>query len=448
MKPADNIHTPKGPPKLTDGHEAALVATDVFCGGLCVYSLILATITWLNGTASWHAPVAIAGFLVANVVISQVSLRASNPYKVEIFRAISGSILVPTTYVLVDGPVGPWWPGAVIMSLGGTIVLSLLSQRALWGRLLSVYYVGLLAITHYVAIDDPDWFAFATEIGVLAMVGLLFAGIMSQLGKSLQEEHERGIELARTRDALFAEMEVAQEIQTLLLPRTPAVKGLTVAGRMVPASEVGGDYYDILNVAGENGRTFVAIGDVSGHGVSSGLTMMMARASLMGAIEANPTASLAELYCTLNRCICESLSRMDLDMYMTFGLLEHLGEGRFVAVGRHLPILINRRVEKRVDEIDLEGAWLGMLEDLTPEMLPCVSFELAPEDMLVLYTDGVVEHGSDETEMFGPERFARFIEAASDKTPEDLIDSVMSALSAHEPVQDDDVTLLVLRRND
>jgi phosphoserine phosphatase RsbU/P len=92
-----------------------------------------------------------------------------------------------------------------------------------------------------------------------------------------QEFHLRA-DLKKARDALWGEMEVAKRIQTSLLPKLHEVNGYTIAASMQPADEVGGDYYDVVESA--KGETWLCVGDVSGHGVESGLIMMMTQTSI------------------------------------------------------------------------------------------------------------------------------------------------------------------------
>ncbi len=272
----------------------------------------------------------------------------------------------------------------------------------------------------------------------LTFIGVVLNRVLCRL---FFDERRAQQELRGARDALFSEMEVAQEIQTLLLPKNPQVEGNVVSGLMVPATEVGGDYYDVI--VSNNGRTFIAIGDVSGHGVTSGLTMMMARASLLGALEASPTASLESLYQILNRCLRQNLERMELSLYMTFALFEHLGEGRFRGVGRHLPALIYRHALDKVEEIDLDGIWLGILPDVTADQLPAATIQLAPGDLLFLYTDGIVEHEGPGG-MFGFERLKTLIQLAARDGAAELIAKVMRELNAYSGKQEDDVTMLAV----
>jgi serine phosphatase RsbU (regulator of sigma subunit) len=265
--------------------------------------------------------------------------------------------------------------------------------------------------------------------------------IMSLLGRTLKNERDRTIELGQARDALFAEMEVARQIQTLLLPRAPVLPENVVTGKMLTATEVGGDYYDVIQVGGL--RSLVAVGDVSGHGVTSGLTMMMVRASLLGALEMNPSSTLSQVYRVLNRCLCQNLERMGVQMYMTLALIEYHGGGRFTAVGRHLPIVIYRKNAQRLEEIEVQGVWLGILDDLQPGQLPELSFSLEPGDLLVLYTDGIVEHAANG-QMYGFERLARTVSANAHLGSEGLIDAVLTDVQRYSTDRQDDMTMLVI----
>lgn len=450
-RPPDNVDEGAQPklslrPRLVEGHEEALQAADVFFGGFCIFMLVVAGVGWQQGVIPGAAPLAIFAFLVVNVVISQVSLRSQRPYHVEVARIVAGGVIVPVAYLMVPEPLGPWWPGALINGLGGAIVLGLLTQNPFWGRILTVYYIGILALCRVWGLPEASWYDFAVQAGVVAMVGLMFAQIMSLLGRTLARESEKTRALKAARDALFAEMEVAQKIQTLLVPREPEVQASSVVGRMLPADEVGGDYYDVLHT--QSGRTLLAIGDVSGHGVTSGLTMMMARASLMGAVEALPEGSLPEIYEVLNRCMCQNLQRMDRNLYMTFALLEHEGKGQFRAVGRHLPIYIYRAESGEVEELDLDGAWLGVLPELDKDQLPEKRFCLQKGDVMVLYTDGVVEHFDDAGEdMFGFDRLKLAVGRYAREGVDAVLDGVLGELNSHQVNHEDDITMLVVRHD-
>ncbi len=310
-----------------------------------------------------------------------------------------------------------------VLATSGLLVASYIAGQAL--------APGGLALDHRLTSNLIYFFE-------LTFIGSVLNRVLCRL---FFDERLARIQLSHARDALFAEMEVAQEIQTLLLPDAPALPGHTVRGIMLPATEVGGDYWDVLEAGG---RRFLAVGDVSGHGVTSGLTMMMARASLLGTLEADPRASLPALYAALNRCLRLNLERMKLRLYMTLALVEDLGNGRFRAVGGHLPALIHRKGRRDVEEIELAGVWLGVLDQVGAELLPETDIELAEGDTMLLCTDGVVERMQGE-EMFGFVRLSAGLAAAAHAGPSAVVERILGELEEFGGAQEDDMTLLVVQ---
>lgn len=352
--------------------------------------------------------------------------------------------------VLVGGVFGP--TGSAIMALasasGGSFLFAyfliyfaftaLFPADALWIVATSLAIVGSYLAAAFFQHDT------AIVSNLIYFLELTFIGVVLNrvLCKLFFDERRARIELRGARDALFAEMEVAQKIQTLLLPREPGLPGYVLSGQMTPASEVGGDYYDVIET--EAGRRLIAVGDVSGHGVTTGLTMMMVRASLVSTLESRADATLAELYMAMNRCLCRNLERMNLRLYMTFALLEHDGGGKFRVVGAHLPALIYRAAKGVVEEVEIAGVWLGVIDQVTPDLVPETDIELGKGDTMLLLTDGVVEHdGADG--MFGFERVHAELAAQAEHGPAQVIEGLTAKLAAHGETQDDDMTMLALK---
>jgi len=284
-------------------------------------------------------------------------------------------------------------------------------------------------------------------LDVRAQTDLLYLFYLAVLGAVLNrvnvrmffDERRARAELRRMRDTLFSEMQVARDIQTLLLPDQIELPDHQVAGAMVPAIAVGGDYYDVL---GAGNRRFLAVGDVSGHGVTTGLTMMMVRSSLVGILAARPDAALPEVYARLNGALRLNLQRMGLRLYMTLALVEVMGGGHFRAVGGHLPALVWRRTTARVEEIELSGVWLGVLDTISPETLPVTEIALGPGDTMLLYTDGVVERIVGD-EIYGWDRLKKML--ATGAAPAELVRDVILDVERFGGAQDDDMTLLAVR---
>lgn len=291
-------------------------------------------------------------------------------------------------------------------------------------------------------VPDQRFYESLLYLFQLTFIGVVLNRVVTRL---FLAERRASIALRQSRDSLIAEMKVARQIQQLLLPRDPRLPGFDIHGVMMPADDVGGDYFDVLKT--RTGRTLVAIGDVSGHGVTAGVTTMMTRSTLVAALEAEPAVSLPSLYTTVSNALSDNLRRMQLRIHMTFLLFEHLGAGRFCFVGSHLPALIWRREQARVEEIEGDGMWLGVMDDLAPTDVPEASVELRPGDVLLLYTDGIVERREPGTrEMFGYDRLSRALAAhATEGSSRHLVEGLIAAMRAHSHLQDDDVTLLALR---
>ena len=427
---------------LPEGHREPLAAADVFFGGFCVFQVVVALVGWWHRDLTWRTPLAIFVYVAANAAMSEVTRRihARGSDTGEIYRVVVVSILNPVVYLATEGPMALWWPGFLINAMGQGIVLGLMTERAFWGRLLVIYYVGLYAATNWLGLAHQDWYRFTRELGVIAMVGLMWAQIMSLLGKVLGQAQQRSRALKDARDALFTELEIASRIQSLLLPQDADIRGARVLGHMLTATEVGGDYYDVVQTGG---RTFIAIGDVAGHGVTAGLTMMMARASLLGVLESTPRAPLTDIYRALNRGFRQNLERMGVESYMTFALVEWRGDGRLSAVGRHLPLLIYRSGSKAIDELELRGCWLGVMDEIDAAQVVEVSERLAPGDLVVLYTDGIIEHAAGPI-MFGLDRLKQSIRDGAAAGAREVIPAVERAVAQFAPGRVDDMTLLVV----
>jgi serine phosphatase RsbU (regulator of sigma subunit) len=251
-------------------------------------------------------------------------------------------------------------------------------------------------------------------------------------------------ELKEARDALWGEMEIATRIQTALLPPDQRLGPFAVAARMRPAAEVGGDYYDIINLPG--GRRWVAVGDVSGHGVESGLVMMMTQTSILSVLQARPDWGPAEVFRAVNAVLWENLTRLRTGRYMTLNLVRLEADGLTLA-GKHQDLLVWRRAGRRVEVIGNEGSWLGIVPDLHDAAVD-QHLALAEGDLVLFYTDGVSEAMDAEGRMFGLERLSAALAGAADLPLPAALDRLFAAVETFQARQEDDLTMLLVRRGD
>lgn len=252
---------------------------------------------------------------------------------------------------------------------------------------------------------------------------------------------ERTQELSRTVSGLWSEMDLAQKIQRVLLPSEIEVSGYQIAAGMVAAESVGGDYYDTLHL---HGRDWLMIGDVSGHGVSAGLIMMMVQTAMRSVImtsrrdELSPSRVLGRV----NLAVKPNLERISEGQYMTATVLE-LDGGTVRYAGLHQDILIHRASSGKVEAIETRGAWLGILDDID-DLLSDDTLELASGDTLLLFTDGLTERKLDG-KMVGLEAFAeRFRELVSRGLSVSELATALLERSDDAPPEDD-MTLIAVR---
>jgi sigma-B regulation protein RsbU (phosphoserine phosphatase) len=254
-------------------------------------------------------------------------------------------------------------------------------------------------------------------------------------------------ELAESREQLAVkqrlerEMEIAMRVQTSILPRSLNVRGLDIAASMVPASEVGGDYYDIIPV---DDGCWIGIGDVAGHGLTAGLAMMMVQSIVSTLVKGNPHGSPKDNVRILNEVLCDNIrNRLEQDEHVTLSLLRYETSGRVVFAGAHEDILVVRAGTKEPELVKTPGTWLGIrggIESVTTES----AIELREGDVMVLYTDGIIEAPNAKRERFEERLFSAVAEMA-DEPVEKIRDHVLDKLRAWMAVQEDDFTLVVLR---
>jgi sigma-B regulation protein RsbU (phosphoserine phosphatase) len=254
----------------------------------------------------------------------------------------------------------------------------------------------------------------------------------------------------RSKERLERELEIATVIQTLLLPAQPALDGFDVAARMVPAEEVGGDFYDVHQASG---GSWVAIGDVSGHGVTPGLIMMMVQSMLSALARQSPEVGQKytpkEVLRIINSALHDNLrTRMHDDNYMTMVLLKHVGNGKFRYAGAHESLLIYRRATHQVETLSTDGTWLGLQDDIGA-FLEEHEIDLAPGDALVLYTDGITEAKNPQGVQYNIDRLRDMLlrqGSMSMPSAQKIRDGIVDDVMTWSRTRQDDVTVMVLRR--
>ena len=277
------------------------------------------------------------------------------------------------------------------------------------------------------------WLVMLVATSVLVPVGLILVSRIVSRGELIKKQKE----------LLQGEVDIASRIQVSVLPRVFEIPGLEIAAAMVPAASVGGDCYDVQPTT--DGCWF-AIGDVAGHGLTTGLVALMTQSALQGITRARPTAGPREVLIALNATLHENIRlRMKADEHVTFVLLRYFNDGRVVFAGAHEELLIWRARTGRCEWRQTPGTWLGVMPDVSDHLVE-TTVQLDESDVLVLFTDGLVEARNAGGEEFGSDRLVTTVEAAPGAPVANLVTQLMKQSTTWATEQADDMSVLVVRR--
>ncbi len=241
---------------------------------------------------------------------------------------------------------------------------------------------------------------------------------------------------------LEQELSVAHDFQRMLLPRKfPAIEGYEFYAMSEAATIVGGDYFDFFEIDADH--LALAIADVSGKGIPGALIMAMVRAVLRA--EAHATLSPKEVLARVNERLLQD-TRENVFITMIYGILDlRSGRLRFVRAG-HEPVLILSRNSDNVVQVAPEGIALGLV---SPELFECneeVEVQLNRGDMVLLYTDGVIEAMDQASLEYGRDRLIERLRHAGHAGAETVVRSVLQDI--HQFTlgipQHDDITMLAI----
>lgn len=242
-----------------------------------------------------------------------------------------------------------------------------------------------------------------------------------------------------------AELDIARRMQKMVLPKRDelaAVPRLDIAGFMEPATEVGGDYYDVLR---HNGSVKIGIGDVTGHGFESGVLMLMVQSVARTLVE-NGEEDPRRFLNVLNSVICKNLTRAESGNNLTLSFID-FKDGVVTLTGQHEEVVVIRGdgTVERVDTMDL-GFPVGLEPDISA-FVNSREISFGPGDLMLLFTDGVTEAENPGGELFGIDRLCTSARKHHAGTAEDVQHGIVADVMAHISTQKihDDITLVVLK---
>lgn len=277
-------------------------------------------------------------------------------------------------------------------------------------------------------------------LGVLSIFGLSIF-VPAVVLETVTAEH------ART----AAEMEAARRIQLELLPKEPSIPGIELSCYMQPAEEVGGDYYDIYAFGD---RAWIILGDVTDHGLSSGLVMLMAQSIISAILHTQNDIGPAELHRMANEILFNNLNRMNEDRTMTIVAICIEDTQRLVVSGHHDDVYIHRKATGEVDIIPVDHIpfSLGLIDIIDPTLTTETNHTLGPGDTMFVITDGVTEAtrgGNFDDGMFDADGLVEYIKSSVELPLEDIKQGLVALLDEFTGgVFHDDVTFVIARRSE
>lgn len=302
----------------------------------------------------------------------------------------------------------------------------------------AVFPLGWVGVRRASPVDQDGLVA----ISILAVICLVTSLGVTQLDRKRflgvwRKESSRHRERLRMRE----EIDYARKIQLSMLPQSaPQLDWMDLAAASLPATEVGGDYYEYFKLS--DSRLALVIGDVSGHGLASGLLLSGVRSCLYLLEESLATPE--QVFERLNAMIRRTTDKRTYMTLLCAVLDREAGTMTLVTAG-HPPVLVRDGKTGCFEEVGEGAPPLGTFLEIRYKP---VQRPVAPGDLLVFYTDGLVEARNGQNQDYGDARLQRALDrAAGSRTAREIRDAVLGDLSNFKGDQEqaDDITLVVVR---
>jgi len=265
-------------------------------------------------------------------------------------------------------------------------------------------------------------------------------GAMAQSFDSMTASIASLLASVSEKERLQSEIEIAATIQRNLLPKEgPKFRGVSFSAHFEPTTSIGGDYYDVFNI--DKTRLAVAIGDVSGHGLSTGLVMAMVKAAITTLVEEG--ADETSLFHRLNELVFRSTERRAF-MTLAFTIFDlERGTIRHTNAGHLYPYLLRNDGGAPLS-IECPSLPLGVKSTI---LTRTVEVPLQEGDSIVYLSDGIVEAQDENGDPLGFDQLEALLAAQQDRSPSGLRDTILDAVARHSGTRpaDDDRTVMVLR---
>lgn len=391
----------------------------------------------------WFSLIYVLGiFLVAG---SLFYARTKNRWLFALFTAVAFALVVPIPFYF--GPVVEQFIVLGILGLGMALIylkwdfLTLLFTHFL-------FICMLMASGGWLVSSSPDLyvFIFFFLFVVLIIAWAIFSILKGKEEKFLPSYVPEYVEELAQDERIKQELQIAREVQNSFLPtRTPDVEGLDIAALCQPAYETGGDYYDFIQL--DDHRIALTIGDVSGKGIQAAFYMTFTKGILHSLCR--ETDSPAELLKKANRLFCDN-ARKGTFISLVYGIVDLQKKTFTFSRAGHNPILHLQAKDGTLNELQPNGLGLGLTKNASfDDNIKEVKLDLAEGDILVLYTDGIVEALNETHQFYGGSRLLKQLKNQKNKTSREILDVLSNDVSSFigTAKQHDDMTIMVVKMN-
>lgn len=338
----------------------------------------------------------------------------------------------------------------------GLPISLILAVLFIWSFIKFESLTAYLALTTFALLNNGLCLLFVNDTTALHSGHLLFGGLMATIFYSgytcltrdsitdFKEITPVFVRYINERQRLQKELEIAREVQMSFLPRQmPEFEGLDIAARCLPAYEVGGDYYDFIDLG--NNKFGIAIGDVSGKGAQAAFYMTLAKGFLQAVARDFPSAS--EVLKRMNRLFYEN-ARRNTFITLIYGIFDLEKMKLQIARAGHDLVIIRRAQTGDVQELHSPGLALGLEKgDKFEQIIKEVQADLHPGEAYVFYTDGLTEARNKAGEEFGLGRLMKIISDNGQSLSEKLLDKIYTEVKdfCGRAEQHDDLSVVVVK---
>jgi phosphoserine phosphatase RsbU/P len=295
--------------------------------------------------------------------------------------------------------------------------------------------------------QSPDTALFITNL-ILVAVGLMFGGFAIFHGKSVKQLPKfvpEYVEELAQEERIKQELQIARKVQQSFLPvQTPSFEGLDIAAICKPAYETGGDYYDFIPLNGD--RLGITIGDVSGKGIQAAFFMTFIKGVIHAVCE--NFSSTKEILARANKLFRQN-ARRGTFISLIFGVVDVKNNKIVFSRAGHNPLLYFNGRDKKLHTYTPSGLGLGIADTETfSKHISEQVIEFTSGDLLVLYTDGVVEAVDPQNRYYGENRLRKLINTFHEAGSETLLNKIVDDLNAfcEGASQHDDMTIVIIKK--